>query len=590
MDIYDLELSEKSYRASQPNNINIPLKAHQLTALYKAVEMEKKGVLNYNIKNNELYNNSNITISTNVGIIGDIVGYGKTLLALSIISANKLDNIHINDICIKSFNSSIVYSYFSIKYNNYVLNSFNNIINSTLIVVPRGPVYVQWENTITRNTNLKCIAIDNLKFIKNFLPKNTEEIVDFLNSYDIVLIKNTTLKILIDYYGSNVKNWKRIMIDEAHDIINKIPYMKYHYLWLISATYTEIPRRLTNISCNTMGYILRDYVIDEYLNFILIKNEKNFIKNSFKVPIPIEKYYTCKLNVNISAIKTFISPSILEKINVNDIDGAIRELGGKNDNEDNIVELVCKELNRELSNKEIEKRYLEDLDIPIENKNLRLKNINIEIDTQKEKIKDLKERITELTKKTCSICLDFYNNPIILDCTHIYCGSCLINWLRFNKNCPNCRKIISPSKIISINNKKNNEEQNENLKSKEDTFIDIIKDKPNGKFLVFSRIESGFEKIIIKMNQIGVKYDFLKGNTSQMMNTLNKFKNGDISVILLNTQYAGSGIDINFATDVIIFHSMGIDKQQAVGRAQRVGRTEQLYIHNLCYEHELNQS
>ena len=72
-----------------------------------------------------------------------------------------------------------------------------------------------------------------------------------------------------------------------------------------------------------------------------------------------------------------------------------------------------------------------------------------------------------------------------------------------------------------------------------------------------------------------------------MINVLDKFKSGEINIILLNTQYAGSGIDINFATDVIIFHAMGIDKQQAVGRAQRVGRNNQLYIHNLCYEHEI---
>ena len=32
---------------------------------------------------------------------------------------------------------------------------------------------------------------------------------------------------------------------------------------------------------------------------------------------------------------------------------------------------------------------------------------------------------------------------------------------------------------------------------------------------------------------------------------------------------------------------MGIDKQQAIGRAQRVGRDNQLVIHNLCYEHEI---
>ena len=91
----------------------------------------------------------------------------------------------------------------------------------------------------------------------------------------------------------------------------------------------------------------------------------------------------------------------------------------------------------------------------------------------------------------------------------------------------------------------------------------------------------------MKMVENNIKFEFLKGNTSHMMNVLEKFKSGEIKIILLNTQYTGSGIDINYATDVIIYHSMGIDKQQAIGRAQRVGRTEQLTIHNLCYEHEM---
>jgi ERCC4-related helicase len=75
-----------------------------------------------------------------------------------------------------------------------------------------------------------------------------------------------------------------------------------------------------------------------------------------------------------------------------------------------------------------------------------------------------------------------------------------------------------------------------------------------------------------------------------MMNVLKDFKNGTINVILLTTQYAGYGIDINFATDVVIFHSMAVDKQQAIGRAQRVGRTNNLIVHNLCFEHELEEN
>jgi hypothetical protein len=35
---------------------------------------------------------------------------------------------------------------------------------------------------------------------------------------------------------------------------------------------------------------------------------------------------------------------------------------------------------------------------------------------------------------------------------------------------------------------------------------------------------------------------------------------------------------------------MAVDKQQAIGRAQRVGRTNNLIVHNLCFEHELENN
>ena len=150
-------------------------------------------------------------------------------------------------------------------------------------------------------------------------------------------------------------------------------------------------------------------------------------------------------------------------------------------------------------------------------------------------------------------------------------------------------KISSYDKLTAIVDNKEKEEEltEDDIVTKEDRLLMIIKKKPEGKFLIFTKIDNGFELSKKKMDENGIKYEFLKGNTAHMMNVLDRFKNGKLNVILLNTQYAGSGIDINYATDVIIFHSMGIDKQQAIGRAQRVGRDKILYIHNLCYEDEI---
>lgn len=617
---YDIYIDELSPRSIQPEKIKLNLKPHQLAALHKAKKMEKDGIINYNITEryecynilNSIYNNNqlgNITsnfngkfaISTNLGILGDIVGYGKTLTALSIIASSKLEDIHINNNNIRSYNNEKSYSYFTSTCKNICIPEIDSMIKSTFVIVPRGPVYVQWEESIKNNTTLTYICIENLNFIKKNLPlydgTNKEDIYNFFNKYDVVLIKNTTLSVFFDYYTivgnyNIVKNWKRIIIDEAHDIINRIPLLKYNYLWLISGTYTELSRK--NItSTNSLLYLIKDFLSSEHINMMLLKGLKDFVRKSFNIPIAIEKYYLCKLSIQLNAIKKFISPAILEKINANDISGAIRDLGGKNETENDMVELVSKEIKREIANKEKERDYIDGLDINPDIKILRLKNIDNELTVQKNKLSNLMERISELSKKTCSICLEFINSPIVLECTHIYCGKCLMKWMNTNNisKCPECRNEINTDKIVAIvDNKKNiNEIINTNeIFSKEDTFLNIINSKPNGKFLVFTRIDNGFNRIITKMNENNIKYEELKGTTSHMMNILDKFKNGLIKIILLNTQYAGSGIDINFATDVIIFHSMGLDKQQAIGRAQRVGRTDQLYVHNLCYDHEMN--
>lgn len=608
---YDIELNENDKIIEQNEKIKLKLKPHQLTALYKAIDMEKNGTINYKITNIHRYNsllymlygkyyntsliNNIITISTNVGILGDIVGYGKTLTALALIATNDANNIKINDNYSKSFINTNSYSYLNISTNNLFLQQNNNFLNTTLIIVPRGPVYIQWLNTIKTHTTLKVLAIDNINFIKRSMPvknnNNINDIIDYFNSFDILLIKNTTFKLLYSFYGDTITKWKRIIIDEAHNIIRNISIdIKYNYLWLISGTYEDLIKNFHNYSNNIIySNITKELFNNEFINLMLIKNNTNFIKKSFDLPEPIEKYYLCKLSNNINIIKNFITDNILEKINAGDILGAIKELGGKNETEDDIIKLVLKELNRELYNKEAEKNYINSMDISNETKLLKIKNIDNEINLQQEKINNLKERISFISTKNCSICMDLITNPIMIECTHIFCGGCLLKWLKNNRNCPYCRNNINNmNKLIAIVDNNYKEVEKENIYSKEETLINIIANKPDGKFLIFSKNENSFEKIKQELLINNYKYELLKGNTSHMMNVLNKFKNGDINIILLNTQYAGSGIDISDATDIIIFHNMGNDKQQAVGRAQRVGRTTNLIIHNLCYSHELN--
>jgi hypothetical protein len=615
--IYDIEIDSLSRRENQPIKIKKGLKPHQLASLYKAIHMENVGTINYKHYKKPLYNNineyiveDNIKISTNIGILGDIVGYGKTLTALSIVAQNPLYNIHINDIMTHSFHSSKAYNYFTAVTDNKKAPDVKKMISSTLIIVPRGPVYVQWEKTLKNDTTLKYIAIDSLIFIKKYLPDknliNEDNIIEYFNQYDVVLIKNTTLSKLLEFYNDGyidkfINRWKRIIIDECHDIINKIDIFSYLFIWLISGTYLNICDKISSTSYSQY-YNIKDILKEDYINYLLVKCNKTFVRESFKVPPVIEKYYLCKMSKYLNVIKNFINNHVLEKINANDISGAIKELGGKNETEEGIAKLICADMNKSIFNKEKEKEYILGLCISDEVKANKIKIIDTELNILLGKLKDLTERISEIENKTCTICLDNITNPIILDCTHIFCGICLIKFLNNNtlngniKKCPECRAEIKSTDNLTaivpikldILCKNNNVIDNlgKGILNKEDTLIELIKNNRNGKFIVFSRVDA-FTKIMELLTSNNITYASLKGHTSHMMNVLNNFKNGNINVILLTTQYAGSGIEINCATDVIILHSMDIDKQQAIGRAQRVGRTCSLKVHNLCFEHEL---
>ena len=150
-------------------------------------------------------------------------------------------------------------------------------------------------------------------------------------------------------------------------------------------------------------YNIKDILREDYINYILVKCNKDFVKESFKIPPIIEHYHLCKMSKYLKIIKNYINNSILDKINANDISGAIKDLGGKNETEEGIATLICADMNKNLSNKQKEREYILALDILEENKAARLKNIDNEIQTIEGKIKDLTERITEINNKICSI-------------------------------------------------------------------------------------------------------------------------------------------------------------------------------------------
>jgi len=596
MHYYNDMLDEESPIIEQNEKIRLPLKKHQLAGICKAYKMEQEEKIYHN---DELNENSYYEITTNIGIIGEKVGYGKTITALAIIAHSPINTLKINNSSLKSYNTQVKIKPTDViknaaiisniqKYDTEVIRS--KYINTTLVIVPRGPVYTQWVRSIQNDSKLSVLLLDDIRIIKKIEKpndNNIERIKKYFERFDLVLIKNTTLRKFMNYMEHDsffIKYWARVIVDEAHDILMSIGNISFLYKWLISATYTNLLNIRYCVNANI--YLIRELIKNE-LNHILIKSKDSFIKKSFDLPPIIEKTYKCKMLNRLSAIRPYLSRSQIERLNASDLLGIMREIGGNVATENGIIECFTNKLNKDLHNKKCEKNMIEYMALSDEEKEQRYESINRIISSLESKIEDLTVRISNISDKNCAICLDNLTNPLILNCTHSYCASCIMMWIRTNKKCPECRKEIDISDTTLItNNTITSPIDKSKIKSKENTLIDIINNKQEGKFLIFSKIENGFSNIINNLNNHDISYTEIKGTTSCMNNILERFRKGEVKVILLNTNYAGSGIDISFATDVIIYHSMNNERTQAIGRAHRVGRTNPLYVHTLLYEEE----
>jgi hypothetical protein len=669
---YNIFIEETSPRASQPAKIKLPLKPHQLASLQKVITMENTGCIKYDVQNPGVYtyrgiHNTNnrftteelnsqmqfkgrFKIQSNVGVLGDAIGSGKTILALSI-AASQTRDIHKRKDFIHSHhgpNGAYMRAIMDVEDEENV-----KMIKTTLIVTPRGPVYSQFIESIQKDTTLKVLCLDSILGIRKHMPPPTTSNADlktFLETFDAVLIKNTALASLTDYYLYNgatritreynpFDEWDRIIVDEACDILNKITYFKYNFLWMISATYYGL-LNMSYTSRNHLGYTIREVIHnEEILNLILVKCSDEFIVKSFNVPPPIMQYHICELPRQYAAVHSFLSRDVRERVDANDFMGALTLLGASSETETDIVKIVTKEIERDISNKKREIAYIDSLDIPDENKTARLVTHNAELARLEDKLKSLIERVTALEEKSCSVCLDALSNPLLLPCNHVFCTSCLIPWMQHNHNtCPECRSTIELRQLVAIVKDKNEEEASRpsslassiaslndeeiddnnipttprpfatvgsrnNLReagassqptqptqvySKEDTLVNIIQANPEGKFVVFSKLDSSYWGCMNRLRTENVSYSLLRGNSNVMASVLDRFKQGYTRVLLLNTLHAASGIDISCATDLIIVHDLGAGRTQAVGRCNRHPRDTALRIHQLCYPHEIN--
>ena len=588
-ELYKITNLDDSYKKMEEiEGLKINLFPHQKTLLYRCMQLELfKKIL---IKNDE-----DSYINTNIGLICDKVGSGKSLVVLSLILKNKILDIEKRDIVISSSGQSGLPSYLKVICNR------KEQLKTNIIIVP-PTIIIQWEEYIEKYTNLTYYSIKVEKDINKYQGN-----IKFFENYDIILISSkryNSFVSIINYEESKNKKiyFSRIIMDEV-DTLN-IPNCKElngNFYWFITATYQNV---IKYYMIKNNGFIKDTFVSlytvqKKYKNPLLLKNDNEYIENSIKLPNYKLKILRSKNTPIINILHNIVSKEVINCLNANDIDSAIEKIYCNVTDENNMINIVCQDLTKNKNNIVIKLNSLE----LMEYKSDKIKNYKRDI--LKKKLEEVENKINLIydrlkNNNICPICIEEPKNKVITNCCkNIFCLECILNYLNFKKinECALCRsKEINPKDltvikkdllISQITKKENNIEE---LKDKYEHLRDIIEENEGKKILFYTEYTS--DNLFSKIEKIFInnveRYEKIIGSIHKIKNTLNDYKEGDLNILLLDAKTCGSGLNLENTDIIILFHAMNKEiEQQIIGRAQRLGRKNELLVYKILYESEI---
>lgn len=605
----------------QPKSLIVELMEHQKTAIYAMKELEDRGYVDikYKYYDNEL---KNLRIETNVGILGDKVGSGKTLIVTSLL----LEQPVVKD--------RPVY-FASDRYTTIKdIGKQYDILNISVIIVPKS-IQHQWEDVFKNS-----VSIDVFKYIshvdattrelltefdsilkldctdeaisKTTMKKNVKKesiktsvkIMDKDNNPDkilTVLCNEHTIVDVIEKFGH--AKWNRIIIDEADTVqfaaLNKI---KSSFVWLVTGTTNGIP------------YSSKKYIKDIFgknltwlPDFLLVKNKNEYIDMSIELPKPNRIIIKCHTPSEVRLLAEHIPKNIMNMINAGNTDDAIKSLNCHVDTTDNIFKVISRNYVMAIKNKEIEldaekKKKYNNLDKDNEQKK-RIKKLELVIGKLQSKLTSMKKTLYESANdELCPICMGEFDKPTMVDCcAHKYCFNCLTLTLNSNSGkCPVCQTKVTKNKMHIVtdaqddsSNDNDNDSNHNDKKPKREMrdkiieLLDIVKSNKKGRFLVFADYDKTFSKIEQVLVDNKIKYGILQGSGTKVKKTLEDFQKGKINVIMLNAKNFGAGMNLQCATDIVMYHRFTEEmEEQIIGRGQRLGREGTLNVYYLIHDNE----
>ena len=637
--LYSQELNEDSAKSVTPQWLKTPLLLHQQSALAAALRLEtaKTNGLDVDAIAGESVGGK---LYTSYGILGDRVGSGKSLTALSLVKMPPPPPLY-NEYIVRG--NTILGDGRDVgllRTRTQVMSGTGmklKEVSTSLFIIPHA-LMGQWEAYVANDTTLKCC------FIKKRKEAELPNLLETIEQYDALFVSSTMWNSFRAIHHPRNILWRRVFIDEADSIaittdwddINGLfywfisaswlnlvfaggayfnvlsaytpldetpPYVidrvkklqNNHYLQIPGCRHVNIVRRMCGISANHSTVAINAAVSQSAR--LIVHSSEEYIKTSFTMPTMTTRKIICATPTNIRVLDSFISREMMEKLNAGDVSGALESLGMNSYTESEITDAVTAAIQKELHNAKVTYEYKKTLEYSTES----LKQKAIEAQEQKiasieSRISAIQERLKRAKEQTCPICYCDLTNPSVTPCCQqLFCFACLCESLKRVASCPLCRARIENIKDIKVLGETAAQPQvqeapkTNSLLNKNDSFVKFMKENPNARVLMFSSYDESFRKLEDSLDAADIKYSMLNGSQLRIAKLLREFKSGKYNVLFLNARNMGAGLNIESATHVMLFHRMSAElESQIIGRANRLGRTNPLEVVYLIHDNELS--
>ncbi len=602
-------LTDASPFAEQPVHCQTPLRPHQLAALESMKEKELGFQRGFPLDGQLFF--------SKVAILGDGIGTGKTLTTLGHISQmatypltpesrHPLSNLH----------PASTSACFSINPTN------PETTYDSLIVVPHT-IYRQWQDAIEEHTSLRA------HFLKSQRDLDKDSLLTSLQTSHCTLISNTLLPMFLgSLRAREIVNpvWRRVFYDEADTIrINgnvKIPQANIN--WLITSTPTNLLFTneyfmsviLTSLPQDVLDCYhpeLRDQIqiyIDNHPNVTffrmqswaffkpllsskhplrgvwVVKSSKAFLNESIHLPPLTQTTIRCQPAAHQDILEYSVPPEVNAMLHAGDIQGALQTLGVSSHSPMTIVDAVTQFHTKEKTRLERLYSFKEQEEYATEaQKQFVLLSLQERIQNLSSQIQDLRRRVEQATKESCSICFEDSKEPVLVPCcSKQFCGKCIISWLSRTTSCPLCRAGILPKQLRYIT--PNPTQPRAQLPRKVEVLQKLLQENPDGHFLIFSKFENPLEEL---QQTLDTNYPsaVLHGNKNSVANMLEDFESGKLRILLIDSKLLAAGINLPTATHLILLHKLPKEEEkQILGRAYRMGRAKPLQFIKLLHQRE----